>query len=86
MCDEHTHTQITAVREREVQVLGKLAFLMAVGVGFVMQSVPVFLPVVIFLAYAALGNTLDSATAYTTIALLNFMQFPFLFIPLGTLK
>jgi hypothetical protein len=75
--------QLSALRIQEVAYLKKIAYMMAIGTGLVIQSVPLFMPVIVFLSYVALGNELTSSKAYTTLALLNFMQIPFLFIPLG---
>jgi ABC-type multidrug transport system fused ATPase/permease subunit len=47
------------------------------------MAVPIFLPVLIFFTNSKLGNQLTAAKAFTTIALFNLLQFPFIFLPLG---
>ena len=42
-----------------------------------MQGAPVVQPLIVFFTYVKLGNSLDAATAFTTIALFNVLRFPF---------
>jgi ATP-binding cassette subfamily C (CFTR/MRP) protein 1 len=75
--------KVTAVRDRELYYLTLTAYLVAVVFTILMQSVPVFMPILIFFTYIQLGNTLDAARAFTAIALFNLLQFPFIFLPMG---
>ncbi len=70
-------------RNKELVILKQMAYVVAIAFTIVLQAVPVFLPVLIFLTYVKLGNRLDAATAFTTISLFNLMQFPFVFLPMG---
>eukprot|EP01039_Chlorochromonas_danica_P003955 gene3955-4327_t len=75
--------KITVIRQKELLILKKMAYLVAIAFTFILQAVPVFMPVLIFYTYVRLGHTLDSAKAFTAISLFNLMQFPFVFLPLG---
>jgi ATP-binding cassette subfamily C (CFTR/MRP) protein 1 len=75
--------KITAVREEELYLLKKLAYVVAIGFTLILMSAPIVQPILIFFTYIKLGNTLDAATAFTTISLFNVMQFPFAFLPMG---
>ncbi len=74
--------KISLVRERELEAL-TITYYVAFAFSLILQAVPVFLPVFIFLTYIQLGNTLDAARAFTSIALFNLMQTPFIFLPMG---
>ena len=81
---EHAFQErVQAVRLEEVKLLQRIAYIVAVAFSIVLMAVPAFLPVLVFYTYVKLGNELDSAKAFTSIALFNLMQFPFLFLPLG---
>lgn len=75
--------RVEAVRIKELKLLRKIAYIIAIGFSIVLMAVPTFLPVLIFYAYIRLGNQLDAARAFTAISLFNLMQFPFIFLPLG---
>lgn len=75
--------KISSIRHKELIILKKMAYLIAVVFSLVLQAVPIFMPVLIFFTYVKLGNTLDAAKAFTAISLFNLMQFPFVFLPLG---
>jgi ABC-type multidrug transport system fused ATPase/permease subunit len=75
--------KVAAVRDSELDYLKISAYLVAVVFTILLQAVPVFMPILIFFTYVKLGNTLDSARAFTSIALFNLMQFPFIFLPMG---
>lgn len=75
--------KVTLVREKELKLLEVSAYVVAIAFTIILQAVPVFLPVLIFFTYVKLGNTLDAARAFTSIALFNLMQFPFIFLPMG---
>ena len=75
--------KIEVVREEELQLLKQLAYVVAIGFTLVLMSAPIVQPILIFFTFIKLGNTLDAATAFTTISLFNVMQFPFAFLPMG---
>ncbi|KAJ1419431.1 P-loop containing nucleoside triphosphate hydrolase protein [Ochromonadaceae sp. CCMP2298] len=75
--------RVEDVRETELELLRLSAYIVAVAFSMVLMAVPVFLPVLIFFTYVKLGGQLDAAKIFTTIALFNLMQFPFIFLPLG---
>jgi hypothetical protein len=75
--------KIVAVRDEELQLLKRLAYVVASGFTLVLMSAPIVQPILIFFTYIKLGNVLDAATAFTTISLFNVMQFPFAFLPMG---
>jgi hypothetical protein len=75
---------VATMRRDEIQVLTKLAYLVAIGFSLVLLSAPVIQPVLIFATYVGgQGQQLDAATAFTTIALFNLLRFPFAFMPMG---
>lgn len=75
--------KVSIIREEEVVLLRKIAYIVAVAFSLVLSAVPLFMPVLIFYTYVKLGNQLDATKAFTAIALFNLMQFPFVFLPLG---
>ena len=75
--------KVEIVREEELNLLKQLAYVVAIGFTLVLMSAPIVQPILIFFTYIQLGNTLDAATAFTTISLFNVMQFPFAFLPMG---
>ena len=64
-------------------LLKKIAYIIAIAFSFVLTAIPVFMPVLIFFTYVELGNQLDATKAFTSLALFNLIQFPFVFLPLG---
>jgi ABC-type multidrug transport system fused ATPase/permease subunit len=60
-----------------------MAYILAFGFSLLLLSAPVIQPILIFFAYIKMGNQLDAAKAFTTIALFNLMRFPFAFLPMG---
>ena len=60
-----------------------VAYIIAVGFTLILMAAPVIQPVLIFYTYIKKGDSLTAATAFTTIALFNLMQFPFAFLPMG---
>lgn len=75
--------QIREQREKELIELKKLAYIVAFGFTLIMFSLPIVQPILIFYTWVKLGNPLNAARAFTTIALFNLMQLPFAFLPLG---
>lgn len=75
--------KVTEIRKKELIILKQMAYVVAIGFSFVLMAVPIVQPILIFFTYVKLGNQLDAAKAFTTIALFNLMQFPFAFLPMG---
>ena len=75
--------KIAIIRNIELQFLKQMAYIIAVGFTLILEAGPIIQPILIFLVYIQIGNTLDAATAFTTISLFNIMQQPFAFLPLG---
>ena len=75
--------KIAVIRNMELQLLKQMAYIVAVGFTLILQAAPIIQPILIFFVYIKLGNSLDAATAFTTISLFNIMQQPFAFLPLG---
>ena len=74
---------ITAVRLEELLLLKEMAYIVAFGFTAILFLLPLVQPILIFYTYVKLGNQLTSATAFTTIAYFNMLQFPFAFLPMG---
>lgn len=75
--------KVNELRAKELVVLMYIALVVAVGFTLVFSSVPVVQPILVFFTYISLGNELTAAKAFTTIALFNVMQLPFIFLPMG---
>jgi ABC-type multidrug transport system fused ATPase/permease subunit len=75
--------KVAVIRNRELELLKQMAYIVAIGFTLILQAAPIIQPILIFFAYVKLGNTLDAATSFTTISLFNIMQQPFAFLPLG---
>lgn len=70
-----------------MDALTKLAYVSAVGFSLILLSAPIIQPILVFLTYVSIQDQpLDSATAFTTVALFNIMRFPFAFMPMGLLQ
>jgi hypothetical protein len=78
---------VAKMRTKEIVVLTKLAYVVAVGFSLVLLSAPIIQPVLIFTYFVeGEGRSLDAATAFTTIALFNLLRFPFAFLPMGLVQ
>jgi ATP-binding cassette subfamily C (CFTR/MRP) protein 1 len=75
--------KIQSVRGEEVNLLMKMGYLFNVPFALLLLGAPQIQTVLIFLTYIGLGNTLDSATAFTTLTLFGIMTSPFIFLPFG---
>ena len=75
--------KIAVIRNLELQFLKQMAYIIAVGFTLILEAGPIIQPILVFLVFIQLGNSLDAATAFTTISLFNIMQQPFAFLPLG---
>jgi ATP-binding cassette subfamily C (CFTR/MRP) protein 1 len=75
--------KVDEIREKELRLLKKLAYVIAIGFSMILISAPIIQPILIFLTYIETGNQLDAAKAFTTIALFNLIRFPFAFLPMG---
>jgi hypothetical protein len=68
-------------------MIGKQPDTIAIGMSLILMSAPVIQPVLIFAVFtSAMNKSLDSATAFTTIALFNILRFPFAVMPMGFLQ
>lgn len=75
--------KIRQVRAAEVTLLYKMGYLFNTVFAFLLLGGPQFQTILIFLTYIGLGNTLDAATAFTTLTLFGIMTTPLLFISFG---
>jgi ATP-binding cassette, subfamily C (CFTR/MRP), member 1 len=75
--------KIVEIRKSEIAILRKIAIVIALGFSMIMLSLPLIQPVLVFYTYVKLGNTLNSAKAFTTLALFSIIRFPFAFLPMG---
>lgn len=75
--------KVEEVRAEEVKYLQRISYVVAIGFSILIFSTPIVLPIIIFFTYVQLGNQLDAATAFTTIALFNLLQMPFALLPMG---
>lgn len=75
--------KVNKIRDKEMVLLTRLAYVVAIGFSLILMSAPVIQPVLVFFTYIKLGYNLDAATAFTTISLFNVMRFPFAFLPMG---
>jgi len=75
--------KVMKIRDDELILLRKLAYVIAIGFSMLLLSVPIVQPILIFFTYVRLGNQLDAAKAFTTISLFNLIRFPFAFLPMG---
>ena len=75
--------KIKLIRNLELEYLKQMAYIVAIGFSLILQAAPIIQPILIFFAFVKLGNSLNAATAFTTISLFNIMQQPFAFLPLG---
>ena len=75
--------KVEDLRRQEMRYLTQLSYIVAFGFSLILLAAPVVQPVLVFYTYIRLGNTLDAATAFTTLSLFNLLSFPFAFLPLG---
>ena len=79
--------EVQRLRDKELKALTTLAYTTAIGFSLIMLSAPIINPILVFVTYIhTSGQSLDAATAFTTIALFNIMRFPFAFLPMGFLQ
>ncbi|KAA0148956.1 hypothetical protein FNF28_07401 [Cafeteria roenbergensis] len=74
--------KVSRIRARELVVVKKVAYVLAIGFSLVLLSAPVLLPIIVFADYTARGFTLTAAKAFTTIALFGALRFSFAFLPM----
>jgi len=79
--------EVGRLREQELKALTTLAYTSAIGFSLIMLSAPIVNPILVFFTYINIeSQSLNAATAFTTIALFNIMRFPFAFLPMGFLQ
>jgi ABC-type multidrug transport system fused ATPase/permease subunit len=75
---------VANMREQELVVLTRIAYVIAFNVSLVMMAAPIIQPILIFSTYTqAQGRSLDAAVAFTTIALFNILRLPFAQMPMA---
>jgi ABC-type multidrug transport system fused ATPase/permease subunit len=74
--------KVSRIRARELVVVKKVSYVLAIGFSLILLSAPVLLPVIVFADYTRLGGTLTAAKAFTTIALFGALRFSFAFLPM----
>jgi ATP-binding cassette subfamily C (CFTR/MRP) protein 1 len=70
-------------RAGEVDLLMKMGYLFNTVFGFLLLGAPQIQTVLIFWTFTALGNQLNAAIAFTTMALFGLLTTPFIFLPYG---
>lgn len=75
--------KVNEIRKSEIDLLRRIAVVVALGFSMIMLSLPLIQPILVFYTYVRLGNNLDSAKAFTTLALFSVIRFPFAFLPMG---
>lgn len=73
--------KISQLREEEVKLVKKIAYVKAVNFAISILS-PVLVALVTFETYVALGNELNAATVFTSLSLFNIMRFPLQMLPI----
>jgi hypothetical protein len=53
--------KISSIRDEELAILKKMAYIIAIGFTLVLASAPAIQPIAIFYTYSSLGNQLDAA-------------------------
>jgi len=79
-------SKVSRIRARELVVVKKVSYVLAIGFSLVLLSAPVLLPIIVFADYTARGNELTASTAFTTIALFGAVRFSFAFLPMVLLS
>ncbi|KAI9138244.1 P-loop containing nucleoside triphosphate hydrolase protein [Paraphysoderma sedebokerense] len=72
---------IAKLRLSELSLVRRLAVWRAGIFGFA-QVVPVFASIMVFVIYAAVGNTLTPAIVFSSLALFNALRLPLMFLPM----
>lgn len=75
--------KVEAIRFQELKYIKRIQYVFAVAFSLLFLATPIMLPVLVFFVFIKLGNELDSATAFTTIALFGLLQMPLLFLPIA---
>lgn len=78
--------KISRIRARELVVVKKVSYVLAIGFSLVLLSAPVLLPIIVFADFTARGGSLTAARAFTTIALFGALRFSFAFLPMVLLS
>ena len=74
-------SMIDEIRELEVKALASMNYVIPVFMLLII-SVPILMPVVMFYSFVRMGNQLDSAKSFTTIALFGLVMNPVMLIPM----
>ena len=79
---EKPFKKINEIRQRELKLLYRYAWIIAVGFSMVLLSAPLILPLIVFTVASKSGVTMTAAKAFTTVTLFALLRFPFAFLPM----
>ena len=75
--------KVSDIRDVELNLHKKIAYLMYTGVDLLMTIVPQLVPLACFSLYpSVMGKPLTSSVAFTSITLFNILQMPFAMMPM----
>ena len=75
--------KVSDIRDVELKLHKKIAYLMYTGVDLLMTIVPQLVPLACFSLYpSVMGKPLTSSVAFTSISLFNILQMPFAMMPM----
>jgi len=78
--EEQYQARINVLRDKELAELKKYTVTQALS-GTLFTVIPLLVTIVSFMAYIYLGNSLDVATALTSLALFDLLRFPLAMLP-----
>jgi ABC-type multidrug transport system fused ATPase/permease subunit len=78
--EKEFQNRILEVRSNELHVFRKYAIAQSIA-GVLATSIPLLVSTTTFITYIALGNSLDVATALTSLALFEVLRFPLFMLP-----
>ena len=75
--------KVSDIRDVELNLHKKIAYLMYTGIDLLMTIVPQLVPLACFSLYpSVMGKSLTSSVAFTSITLFNILQMPFAMMPM----
>ena len=75
--------KVSDIRDVELNLHKKIAYLMYTGIDLLMTIVPQLVPLACFSLYpSVMGKPLTSSVAFTSITLFNILQMPFAMMPM----
>jgi ABC-type multidrug transport system fused ATPase/permease subunit len=78
--EKEFENRINSIRDQELMLYKRYCIMQSVS-GAIFTTVPLIVAIVTFMAYIGLGNTLDVATALTSLALFEILRFPLFMLP-----